>query len=586
MDNELIQVALGQKPADIVIKNGKLVNVITHEVYETEIAIAKGKIASTGPVPAGAIGPDTQVIDANGMYLTPGFLDAHIHIESSMLSYTEFAKMVVKHGTTAVATDLMEVTIVSGVEGMKEVLAESKKTPVKLYYPIPAFMEENGIQTTGSTLHAEMIDELVELPEAVGLAEVLAPPILAGSAASAHMLELAKKNHISAEGHAPALMGESLNAYVGAGVTSDHESTNKEEALAKLRAGLHVLMREGSASTDLRPCLKAITEEHVDTRYCSMVSDDIDALHISRKGHLDNKVRIAVEEGVDPITAIQMVTINPAENFHLQDQLGSITPGKIADIVFLSSLEDCCVERVIANGELVVNDRALVKELPAPNYSNLLRGTVKLAHKITGDDLVLKADSGYTTARVHVIGASHDTLLTDALEADLPIVDGVVQPDVENDILRIACVERYGKNGSVGKAFIKNFGLKSGAIAISVGHDHHNISVVGADADDMAFAVNRIAELQGGLVLVKDGKVLSEIPLPICGLLSDLDGETVADKLEEMISILRTLGCEVPSPNITLSFITLIFIPCFGITDQGLFDVREFKIIDPIISLS
>ena len=585
MDNELIQVALGQKPADIVIKNGKLVNVITHEVYETEIAIANGKIASIGPVPAGAVGPDTQVIDAKGMYLAPGFMDAHIHIESSMLSYTEFAKMVVKHGTTAVATDLMEVTIVSGVEGMKEVLAESKNTPVKLYSPVPAFMEENGLQTTGSTLHPEMIDQLIQLPEAVGLAEVLAPPILAGSPASAHMLELAKKYHKTAEGHAPAVMGEALNAYVGAGVTSDHESTNKEEALAKLRSGLHVLMREGSASTDLRPCLKAITEEHVDTRYCSMVSDDIDALHISRKGHLDNKVRIAVEEGVDPVTAIQMVTINPAENFHLQDQLGSITPGKIADIVFLSSLEKCSVEKVIANGELVVDDRKLTKELPAPNYSNLLRGTVKLAHKIAGDDLVLKVDPKYTTAKVHVIGASHDTLLTDALEADLPVENGVVLPDADSDVLRIACVERYGKNGSVGKSFIKNFGLKSGAIAISVGHDHHNITVVGTEAEDMAFAVNRVAELQGGLVLVKDGKVLSEIPLPICGLLSDLDGETVANKLEEMIAVLRTLGCEVPSPNITLSFITLIFIPCFGITDQGLFDVREFKIIDPVIEL-
>ena len=585
MDNELIQVALGQKPADIVIKNGKLVNVITHEVYETEIAIANGKIASTGPVPAGAVGPDTQVIDAKGMYLAPGFMDAHIHIESSMLSYTEFAKMVVKHGTTAVATDLMEVTIVSGVEGMKEVMEESKHTPVKLYYPVPAFMEENGLQTTGSTLHPEMIDQLIQMPEAVGLAEVLAPPILAGSPASAHMLELAKKYHKTAEGHAPAVMGEALNAYVGAGVTSDHESTNKEEALAKLRSGLHVLMREGSASTDLRPCLKIITEEHVDTRYCSMVSDDIDALHISRKGHLDNKVRIAVEEGVDPVTAIQMVTINPAENFHLQDRLGSITPGKIADIVFLSSLEQCSVEKVIANGELVVDDRKLTKELPAPNYSNLLRGTVKLSHKITGDDLVLKVDPKYTAAKVHVIGASHDTLLTDALEADLSVENGVVLPDVENDVLRIACVERYGKNGSVGKSFIKNFGLKSGAIAISVGHDHHNITVVGTEAEDMAFAVNRVAELQGGLVLVKDGKVLSEIPLPICGLLSDLDGETVANKLKEMIAVLRTLGCEVPSPNITLSFITLIFIPCFGITDQGLFDVREFKIIDPVIEL-
>lgn len=586
MDNTLIEVALGKKSADMVITGGKLVNVISHEVYPTDIAIANGKIASIGPLPEGVIGKDTKVIDAKGMYLAPGFIDAHIHIESSMLSYTEFAKMVVKHGTTAVASDLMEVTIVSGIDGMKEVLAESKATPVRLFYPIPAFMEENGIQTTGSTLFPDMIDDLVKLPEAVGLAEVLAPPILAESPSSAHMLALAKEYHKTAEGHAPGVMGANLNAYVSAGITSDHESTNKEEALDKLRKGLHVLMREGSASTDLRPCLRIIKENHVDTRYCSMVSDDIDALHISRKGHLDNKVRIAVEEGIDPVTAIQMVTINPAESFRIQDQVGSITPGKSADIVFLSSLEKCQVESVISKGQVVVEDRKLTVDLPAPNYSNLLKNTIKLSHKITGDELVLKVGKDCTKAKVHVIGASHNTLLTEALEADLPVKDGVIQPDVENDILRIACVERYGKNGSIGKSFVKNFGLKSGAIGISVGHDHHNITVVGSDENDMAFAVNRIAELQGGLVLVKDGKVLSEIPLPVCGLLSDEDGEVVADKLENMICILRTLGCEVPSPNITLSFITLIFIPCFGITDQGLFDVRSFKLINPVISAS
>ena len=586
MDNSLIRVALGKESADLIVRNGKLVNVITHEIYSADIAVKNGRIAAVGTLPASCEGKDTQVIDAKGQYLAPGFLDAHIHIESSMLTFTEFSKLVVKHGTTAVATDLMEVTLVSGVEGMKEILAESKNTPVKIYYPVPAFMEENGLQTTGSTLHAEMIDELIKLPEAVGLAEVLYPPILGESPASAHMLELAERYHKSAEGHAPALTGDGLNAYVSSGVTSDHESTNKEEALAKLRAGLHVLMREGSASTDLRPCLRMITEEHVDTRYCSMVSDDVDALHLKVKGHLDNKVRIAVSEGIDPVTAIQMVTINPAENFHLQNEIGSLTPGKKADIVFLSSLEECQVEAVISGGKLVVENRALITDIPAPKYDGVLLNTVKLSKKLTGEDMVLRVSDKAKTAKVHVIGASHDTLLTEALNADLPVLNGVVLPDVENDVLRIACVERYGKNGSIGKSFIKNIGLKSGAIAISVGHDHHNITVVGSDENDMAFAVNRIAELQGGLVLVKDGKVLSEIPLPICGLLSNLDGEVVADKLAEMIAILKTLGCNVPSPNITLSFITLIFIPFFGITDQGLFDVINFRIIDPVISVN
>ena len=583
MDERLIRVALGKAPADMVIKGGKLVNVMTHEVYEADVAVANGRIAAVGSLPEAAVGADTRVIDAKGLYVAPGFMDAHIHVESSMLSYTEFAKLAVKHGTTAVATDLMEVTIVSGVEGMKEVLEESRRTPVRLFYPVPAFMEESDIQTTGSTLHASMIDDLIKLPEAVGLAEVLVPPILAESPASAHMLELAKKYRKTAEGHAPAAMGGALDAIVGAGVTSDHESTNKEEALAKMRAGLHVLMREGSASTDLRPCLRAITEEHVDTRYCSMVSDDVDALHIRSKGHLDNKVRIAVREGVDPVTAIQMVTINPAENFRVQDKVGSVTPGRFADIVLLSSLEECRVEGVISNGEEVVRNGQLCREFPAPNYSGLLRGTIRLKRPVTADDMVLKVKPDSKKALVHVIGASHDTLFTEALEAELDVVDGAVQPDVSRDILRIACVERYGKNGSIGRSFIKNFGLREGAIAISVGHDHHNITVVGSCPKDMAFAVNRVAQLQGGLVLVKGEKVLCEIPLPICGLLSDLDGETVADRLEEMIACLKELGCEVPSPNITLSFITLIFIPCFGITDRGLFDVREFRIIDPVI---
>ena len=583
LDQTLIAVAQGKAPADLIIRGGRLVNVHTREIYEADVAIAGERIACVGALPEGCCGPDTKVIDAAGRYLAPGFIDAHIHIESSMLTYTEFAKMVVKHGTTAVASDLMEVTIVSGVEGMKEILAESEATPVKLYYPVPAFMEENGLQTTGATLRAAMMDELIQLPQAVGLAEVLVPPILAGSPASAHMLELAHKYHKTAEGHAPATYGEALNAYAGAGINSDHESTNQEEALQKLRSGLRVLMREGSASTDLRACLKVLTENKVDARHCAMVSDDIDALHIKDCGHLDHKVRIAVEEGVDPVTAIQMVTLNPAESFRIDGECGSVTPGKYADVVILSSLEDCAVEQVVSKGALVVDGGRLTYEAAKPAYSGVLRNTVHMP-SLTADDLVLKVDKAASRAKVHVIGASPVSLLTEDLEAELPVADGVVQPDVERDILRIACVERYGKNGSIGRAFIKNFGLKSGAIAISVGHDHHNVSVVGSDAEDMALALGRVQALQGGLVFVDGGKVVEEIALPICGLLADEDGDVVAEKLRRLIAAMAQRGCTVPSPNVTLSFITLIFIPALAISDQGLFDVAKFQIIDPVIS--
>lgn len=585
-DQKLINVALGKEPADIVIENGKLINVNSGEIYKTEIAIKGARIASIGPLPKGVVGPRTQVINARGLYLAPGFIDAHIHIESSMLTYTEFSKMVVKHGTTAVATDLMEITIVAGVEGMKELIEESRQLPVKLYYLVPSFMEEESdLQTIGSALHSDLIKELIDLPEALGIAEVLYPPILTGSLQSETVLKLADNQGKTAEGHAPGLSGEKLNAYVSTGIRSDHESTSKEEALEKLRNGLRVLLREGSASTDLHEGIKIITEANVNTRHISLVSDDIDALHISEYGHLDHKVRLAIKEGVSPVEAIQMVTLNPAESLKIDHEAGSITPGKYADIVFLSSLEECKVERVISKGELIVQKRKVIKDFPEMEYSDLLRNTVKLEQSVRPEDLVIQVKQDSGVAKVHVIGADKKSLLTKALEAELNIEKGIVQPNVNEDILHIACVERYGKNGGIGKSFIKGIGLKKGAIAISVGHDHHNITIVGSDPQDMAEAVNRIYELQGGVVLVNDGKILAEIALPICGLLSPDDGEIVAKKLKKLISLLKTLGSDLPSPNVTLSFITLIFIPELGITDRGLFDVNAFKIIDPVIYL-
>ena len=585
MNNHVIDVALGNAAADMVIKNGKLLNVHTGEIYETEIAIADKVIAAVGHLGENTIGENTKVIDAQGKIMVPGFIDAHIHFESSMLTYTEFSRMLVKHGTTAVATDLMEIAIVAGEEGINNVLKESEGLPVKLLQPIPAFMSEEGeLQTIGAALYPEMIEKLIKGPHAVGLAEVLYPPILNKSPLSAWMLELAEKYGKTAEGHAPELYGAQLNAYASAGIRSDHESTNKEEALGKLRAGLRVLIREGSAAQDLDAVVKMITENNVDTRHCALVSDDIDMLHIYEKGHLDYKVRRAIKAGVDPVKAIQMVTLNPAESLKVDNKYGSIAPGKCADIVFLSDLENCTVDSVISNGEYVVENGETIYEYKKPEYSSVMLNTVKLSKEITGDDLVIKTDANAKKAKVRVIGAKPTSLLTDALEAKLDVVDGVIMPNAAEDVLRIACVERYGKGGSIGKSFIKGFGISKGAIATSVGHDHHNITVVGSDADDMAAAVNRIKELNGGLVIAEDGKVKYELPLPICGLLTDLSGEESALILKKMQEDLQAKGCEMGSPYMTLAFITLIFIPFYGITDKGLVDVINGKVIDPVIS--
>lgn len=585
MNNHVIDVALGNAAADMVIKNGKLLNVHTGEIYETEIAIADKVIAAVGHLGENTIGENTKVIDAQGKIMVPGFIDAHIHFESSMLTYTEFSRMLVKHGTTAVATDLMEIAIVAGEEGINNVLKESEGLPVKLLQPIPAFMSEEGeLQTIGAALYPEMIEKLIKGPHAVGLAEVLYPPILNKSPLSAWMLELAEKYGKTAEGHAPELYGAQLNAYASAGIRSDHESTNKEEALGKLRAGLRVLIREGSAAQDLDAVVKMITENNVDTRHCALVSDDIDMLHIYEKGHLDYKVRRAIKAGVDPVKAIQMVTLNPAESLKVDNKYGSIAPGKCADIVFLSDLENCTVDSVISNGEYVVENGKTIYEYKKPEYSSVMLNTVKLSKEITGDDLVIKTDANAKKAKVRVIGAKPTSLLTDALEAELDVVDGVIMPNAAEDVLRIACVERYGKGGSIGKSFIKGFGISKGAIATSVGHDHHNITVVGSDAEDMAAAVNRIKELNGGLVIAEDGKVKYELPLPICGLLTDLSGEESALILKKMQEDLQAKGCEMGSPYMTLAFITLIFIPFYGITDKGLVDVINGKVIDPVIS--
>ncbi len=585
MNNHVIDVALGNAAADMVIKNGKLLNVHTGEIYETEIAIADKVFAAVGSLSEKTIGENTKVIDAKGKIMVPGFIDAHIHFESSMLTYTEFSRMLVKHGTTAVATDLMEIAIVAGEEGINNVLKESEGLPVKLLQPIPAFMSEEGeLQTIGAALYPEMIEKLIKGPHAVGLAEVLYPPILNKSPLSAWMLELAEKYGKTAEGHAPELYGAQLNAYASTGIRSDHESTNKEEALGKLRAGLRVLIREGSAAQDLDAVVKMITENNVDTRHCALVSDDIDMLHIYEKGHLDYKVRRAIKAGVDPVKAIQMVTINPAESLKVDNKYGSIAPGKCADIVFLSDLENCTVDSVISNGEYVVENGETIYEYKKPEYSPVMLNTVKLSKKITGDDLVIKTNADAKKAKVRVIGAKPTSLLTDALEADLDVVDGVIMPNTADDVLRIACVERYGKGGSIGKSFIKGFGISKGAIATSVGHDHHNITVVGSDAEDMAVAVNRIEELNGGLVITENGEVKFELPLPICGLLTDLSGEESALILKKMQEDLQAKGCTMGSPYMTLAFITLIFIPFYGITDKGLVDVINGKVIDPVIS--
>lgn len=580
----VIDVALGNEPADLVVKNGRLVNVVTREIYQADIAIAGKYIAATGKLAAGCIGKGTKIVDAGGKYLVPGFIDAHIHFESSMLSYTEFNRVVLTCGTTVVASDVMEVSIVSGYPAIQEVFKEAEGLPVKLVNPIVAFVpEDESVQTIGKGLAEDVLEEMISASEAVGFAETVPGKVLSKSPELWKMLDLSRKYGKTIEGHAPGLCGPELDAYASVGIRSDHECVSKEEALDKVRHGIHVLIREGSAAKDLKACIKIVTEDKVDSRYVSLVSDDIDMHYILAKGHLDHKVRMAVKEGVDPVEAIQMVTINPAESLKIDDRYGSIVPGKCADIVFLSSLEECDVTDVIANGAIALEDRKVVYNFPEYHYPDFMRNTVHLSKKVEAEDLVLHTDLSKEYVKARVIRVYGHSLLSDKLEEELKVKAGIVAADVEKDILHIACVERYGKNGSIGRSFVKGFGIKKGAIATSMGHDHHNITAVGTNAEDMAAAINRIEELSGGIVIVDERKILYELALPICGLLCTKDGLESAKILADMQAYLNSIGCEMESPFMSLSFVTLT-IPGYAITDQGLIDVETLKVTEPLIS--
>ena len=583
MNEKLMDVALGNRPADLIITGGKLVNVLTREIYPADISVADGMIAAVGKLAPGAFGEKTRIVNANGNYLVPGFIDAHIHFESSMLTFRSFNRLVLPHGTTVIASDVMEISIVAGYKAIKEVFREAEGLPVKLVNPVLAVSElDDSLQTVGDHLSSDVLEDMISKDHAVGFAELMPDFILRRSGQVRQLWNLAKHYGKTLEGHCPGLSDPELSAYASVGIRSDHECVTREEAREKLRHGLHLLIREGSASQDLEECIKVITEDGMDARYCSLVSDDIDIEHILTLGHMDHKVRMAVKAGVDPVTAIQMVTINPAESLKIDDRYGSLTPGKCADIVILKDLGECSVRDVVANGTVVVSDGKVNFAFDEFRYAPFMENTVRLQKNVTAEDLRIKAPAEAAKARVLVMQVSGRSLYSESKEAVLPVINEEICCCEEADIMYAACVERYGKNGGIGKAFISGFGFNRSSIASSVGHDHHNITVIGKNLEDMALCVNRIAEIGGGVVIAEKGVIIFELPLPICGLLATMDGEEAAVLLARMQKYLREQGCGMMAPFMSLSFTTLP-IPDFAITDKGLIEVKTLLIKDPVL---
>mgnify|MGYP005845017783 CR=1 FL=1 len=560
---ELIRVARGEAEADLVLKNARVVNVFSGDVHVADVAIARSLIAGVGEYRA------HNEIDLGGRYLAPGFIDGHVHIESSMVSVPEFGRAVVPHGTTTVVADPHEIANVLGLDGVRYILETSKYNPLSVFVMAPSCVPATSLETAGSRLTAEDLVPLLLDKWVIGLGEMMNyPGVLFSDPEVLAKLEAAGAKPI--DGHAPDLAGKDLNAYVAAGVGSDHECTTAEEAREKLRAGMYIMIREGSTARNLRDLLPIVTRENA--RRCLFVTDDRHPSDLLGEGHIDSLVRQAIFQGLDPILAIQMATLNPAEYFRLGDK-GAIGPGRRADLVVLADLRDLRVEMVFRGGQLVAQEGEMLPGIIRPATAPL-RSTMNAA-PLRGDSFRVRAGG----SRLRVIGVRPGQIVTEKLMLPPRVIDGQAVADVERDVLKLAVVERHLGSGRVGLAFAHGFGLQRGALASSVAHDSHNVIVVGTNDADMAAAVEEVCRLHGGLAAVVDGKPVATVPLPIAGLMSDQPLCTVAGQLQALLDVARALGCRLHDPFMSLSFLALPVIPALKLTDRGLVDVTQFRFV-------
>ena len=580
---KLAQVATGAAKADLVIKNARLVNVCTHEILENiSAAIAEGRIALVGDA-SHCIGENTCVIDAENRYLAPAFLDGHIHIESSMLSVGEYAKAVIAHGTAGVFIDPHEICNVLGLDGVNYMMEDAKRTPMKTMLTTPSCVPAvGGFEDTGAQIDPEDVAVTMDYDCCVGLGEMMNFPGILGANPHTHgiVAETLKAGKIPTGHYSLPENGAGLNAYIASGLRCCHESTRAEDALAKMRLGMYAMLREGSAWHDLHEVAKAVTDHTVDSRYACLISDDTHPHTLIQQGHLDHIVRRAIEEGIDPVTAIQMVTINVAQCFQLDHELGSVTPSKCADLVLLDSLEDCRVSHVFIDGQLVAKDGKVVTEFPAYTYSEKATRSVHL-DPVTAADFKIGYEGD--SAKVHAIEIIPARVGTFDKIVTLPVKDGGIAADPQQDVLKAVVFERHKKTGTVGKGFVKGFGIRRGALAQTVAHDAHNLLVVGSNDEDMALAANTLIACGGGLVAVLDGQVLSVVELPIAGLMSDKPIEEMSAAIEKMERTWEQMGSALPSPFMTMALIPLACLPETRLTNRGLVDCRTFEFLDLVV---
>ncbi|MCP3960468.1 MAG: adenine deaminase [bacterium] len=568
---ELLAVARGEKPADLVLRNLRLIDVLTGEIRATEVAVAGGLIAGVG---SGYHG-ETE-IDLGGRYVSPGLIDAHVHIESSLTPPSEFARAVVPRGVTTVITDPHEIANVRGLEGIRFMLRDAERVPLEIFVNAPSCVPASPLATSGASLDAEDLAELQGEPRLLGLAEVMSfPGVVAGD--SGVLAKLAAFAGRVIDGHCPGLSGQALAAYAAAGISSDHESTSESEAREKLRQGLTLFIREATGARNLDALLPLVSLE-TERRIC-WCTDDRQPGDLLGEGSIDHLVRRAIGGGLDPMTAIRLATLNPAEHYRLSDR-GAVAPGRRADLMVFEGPREPRAEQVYIGGQLVGEDGEPRFDRGTPN-AGAMRDTVCV--DIDSVEFRIPMNGTTPSREVRVIGIVPDQLITEARTATVGALGGFAAADPGRDLLRIAVVERHRGTGNVGRGFVQGLGLKRGAIAGTVAHDHHNLIVAGVDERSMATAARAVAEAGGGLAAAAGEQVLSLLPLPIAGLMSDQPIEEVREKMDELLDVSRELGSTLAEPFMALSFLGLEVIPSLKLTDLGLVDVDRFELVPLIV---
>jgi adenine deaminase len=560
----LISVAKGEVPADLLLANAKVVNVFTGEIESGNVAICGDRIAGIGDYRQA-----NQVLDLGGSYLAPGLINGHTHIESSMLDVSQYARAVVPRGTLAVVTDLHEIANVCGLEGIRYVLRCARRLPLDLFLMAPPCVPATALETSGASLEPEDIQRVLRWKGCIGLGEVMNfPGVLSANASVLRKINLARRKIV--DGHAPGVTGKNLTAYIAAGIYSDHESVSLDEAREKFRKGMWAMIREGSSEKNLDALLPLVTDKTY--KRCLFVVDDRNCVDLLKDGDIDAVVRKAIRRGLEPVRAIQMATINTADYFRL-DGLGAVAPGYMANLIVLSELSGLQIDMVFYQGRLVAREgKPLFSQ-----YQGGGRGVTNTVNiKPFNREALRLFASGETEPVIEVVPGQ---IITRKRVEKVNVLDGVVVPDTGRDILKLVVVERHKATGNIGLGLVMGFGLKSGALASSFAHDSHNIVAVGTNDEDIFTAVKEIERLNGGLVVAADGRVLASLALPIAGLLSDEPLPVVAENLEKLQNLATELGTSLSAPFATLSFLALPVIPELKLTDFGLVDVNEFKLI-------